>query len=101
LEKKQTIRETVAVLVERVDNLIKCFNKFETKQEELMQKVIENVRNLNDLSHEVAQHSNFITLFKQNEKAKLELSRKWKLTIAGTLISALASLIVQVLVKVI
>jgi len=91
----------LTVLEERIDFLSKRFDKFETRQEELMQKVIENARDLNDLSHEVAQHSDFINFQKQNERAKLELSRRWKFTIAGTLISALASLIVQVLVKVI
>ena len=75
-----TARECLAVLEERINNLILRFDKFEEAQEKLVEQVIENSKSINDLSHTVK------NLVDKQKKAE-EISLKWKLMIASTFIS--------------
>jgi len=91
-------KAVLAVLEERIDHLTKRFDKYERMQEDLFSKLIENERSINDLSHVVREHGDFISLWRQTERAKFELSNKWKLAFGGAIFSAVASLFVQLII---
>lgn len=83
-------KEVLAVLQERIDNLGKRFDKFEEKQEEIVKACSEISKNVNDLSHAVDNHSVWIAVHEKDVAQKQELSLKWKLAIASSLVSVVA-----------
>jgi len=72
-----TARECLAVLEERINNLIDRFDKFEEAQQKLVEQVINNSRSINDLSHAVRD-------LMEERKRREEFSMRWRLILIST-----------------
>ena len=96
--KRLTARECLAVLEERINNLVDRFDRFEENQAKLLDKITSeierNARSINDLSHAVR-----LLMEERNEKKEFDM--KWKLLIASTFISFILYLISEAISRVV
>lgn len=83
--KRLTARECLAVLGERIGNLVDRIDKFDVKQEQMFENMLKNQRSINDLSHTVKAHQEYIEAGKEEKKQKSLISLKWKLGLVGSL----------------
>jgi len=90
-----SLEKELAALNERVNFLIQTFNKFEEKHDRLFTRLLEYERNVNDLSHLVKGHEEFIEDYGRREEKKAELSGKWKLTLISTLATGVISVLLE------
>jgi hypothetical protein len=76
---KTTIREQVAILTERVNNLISRFDSFDEGLKGIVKDVRANSHSMNDLSHQVRRHQDWIDSREKRE----EIALQWKLGIVA------------------
>ncbi|RLI87714.1 MAG: hypothetical protein DRP01_00895 [Archaeoglobales archaeon] len=87
--RRLTAKECLAVLEERINNLTKRFDKFEESQQVLVDRVIKNMRSINDLSHSVK-------MLMDEREAKMEIDRKWKFLFASSSLTFLFYVILEI-----
>jgi len=93
LPNKETVKEVLARLDERIKNLSGRFDGFEKKQDSAYQLVIENQKSINDLSHVVKAHQDKFAVIDKEESEKKSAWRNWKLALFAQVIILIATLV--------
>ena len=104
--KRLTAKETLAVIVERINNLIKRFDRFDDTQEQMFENMLKNQRGINDLSHVVKAHQDFIDEAKEkvktvieDKKADLIINKKWILGIMSAVVGMALYIVRDIVIK--